>query len=89
MEAFPGQGPWRGRLVSTWRLLCLSSFFARPGPAGSETAGVGHRFASLAKNDLFLKASEGGEGNSNPLQYSCLEKSMDRGAWQAAVHGVT
>ena len=30
-----------------------------------------------------------GEGNSNPVQYSCLEKSMDRGAWWAAVHGVT
>ena len=29
-----------------------------------------------------------GEGNGNPLQYSCLENSMDRGAWQAAVHGV-
>ena len=29
-----------------------------------------------------------GEGNSNPLQYSCLENSMDREAWQATVHGV-
>ena len=29
-----------------------------------------------------------GEGNSCPLQYSCLEYSMDRGAWQATVHGV-
>ena len=29
-----------------------------------------------------------GEGNSYPLQYSCLENSMDRGAWQAIVHGV-
>ena len=29
-----------------------------------------------------------GEGNVNPLQYSCLENSMDRGAWRAAVHGV-
>ena len=28
-------------------------------------------------------------GNVNPLQYSCLENSMDRGAWQAKVHGVT
>ena len=27
-------------------------------------------------------------GNSNPLQYSCLENPMDRGAWQAAVHRV-
>ena len=30
-----------------------------------------------------------GEGNGNPLQYSCLENSMDRGAWWAIVHGVT
>ena len=30
-----------------------------------------------------------GEGNGNPLQYFCLENPMDRGAWQAAVHGVT
>ena len=30
-----------------------------------------------------------GEGNGNPLQYSCLENSMDRGAWQATVRGVT
>ena len=29
-----------------------------------------------------------GEGNSNPLQYSCLESPKDREAWQAAVHGV-
>ena len=29
-----------------------------------------------------------GEGNGNPLQYSCLENPMDRGAWQAIVHGV-
>ena len=29
-----------------------------------------------------------GEGNGNPLQYSCLEKTMDRGAWWATVHGV-
>ena len=29
-----------------------------------------------------------GEGNGNPLQYSCLENSMDRGAWRASVHGV-
>ena len=29
-----------------------------------------------------------GEGNSNPLQYSCLENPMDRGAWWATVHGV-
>ena len=30
-----------------------------------------------------------GEGNDNPLQYSCLENPMDRGAWWATVRGVT
>ena len=30
-----------------------------------------------------------GEGNGNPLQYSCLKNPMDRGAWQATVCGVT
>ena len=30
-----------------------------------------------------------GEGNGNPLQYSCLENPMDREAWRATVHGVT
>ena len=30
-----------------------------------------------------------GEGNGNPLQYSCQENPMDEGAWQATVHGVT
>ena len=29
-----------------------------------------------------------GEGNGKPLQYSCLENSMDRGAWRATVNGV-
>ena len=30
-----------------------------------------------------------GEGNGNPLQYSCLAHPMGRGAWRATVHGVT
>ena len=30
-----------------------------------------------------------GKVNGNPLQYSCLENTIDRGAWQATVHGVT
>ena len=34
-------------------------------------------------------SSEIGEGNGNPLQYSCLENPGDRGTWWAAVHGVT
>jgi len=45
-------------------------------PAMQET-----RVQSLGWEDL-------GEGNGNPLQYSCLENPIDRGAWQSRVHGV-
>ena len=38
--------------------------------------------------DSMLKSRDIGEGNGNLLQYSCLENLMDRGAWQATVHGV-
>ena len=38
--------------------------------------------------DLQSARAEIGEGNGNPLQYSCLENSMDGEAWWAAVHGV-
>ena len=59
---------------------------------------IGFRGSSDGKNsarnagDLGLIPDSGispGEGNGNPLQYSCLENSMDRGAWQATVHRVT
>ena len=36
-----------------------------------------------------LSERSSGEGNDNPLQYSCLENSMDRGAWWATANGVT
>ena len=36
---------------------------------------------------MIVERSSGGE-NGNPLQYFCLENSMDRGAWRATVHGV-
>ena len=38
--------------------------------------------------DSSLRYTAPGEGNGNPLQYSCLENSMDTGAWWAIVHGV-
>ena len=36
--------------------------------------------------ELILRVN--GEGNGNPVQYSCLENFMDRGAWWATIHGV-
>ena len=51
----------------------------------------------VVKNPLAIVGDEGsvpglgrspGEGNGNPLQYSCLESPMNRGAWWATVHGI-
>ena len=50
-----------------------------------------HRVAALLGITFIFYAGcrvNGGEGNGNPLQYSCLENPMDGGAWWAAVHGV-
>ena len=38
---------------------------------------------------LGQKMASLGVGNGNPLQYSCLDNPMDRGAWWATVHGIT
>ena len=56
-------------------------------PGGKES-----KESACSAGDLGLIPGLGrspGEGNGNPLQYSCLENPMDRGAWQATVHGVT
>ena len=48
--------------------------------------------STCSAGDLDLIPGSGrspGEGHGNPLQYSCLENPMDRGAWWAIVHGVT
>ena len=59
---------------------------------------IEHTEAVLASEDIpvfrmaefsMSSATAIGEGNGNPLQYSCLENPMDRGAWQAMIHGVT
>ena len=62
----------------------------------TETAQVGLVVKNLSANagdiiDLGSTPESGRSpagGHGNPLQYSCLENPMDRGAWQAAVHGV-
>ena len=49
--------------------------------------GVEGNFLNLIK-DSILNSEILGEGNGNPLQCSCLENPVDRGAWWAAVHRV-
>ena len=67
-------------------LSCLTAL-NRDFPGGSDS-----KEFTYDAGDMGLIPRSGrspGEGNGNPLQYSCLKNSMDRGAWQAAVHRVT
>ena len=62
-------------------------------PSHELTVGQNHLPQSLFYNKVLtsscnLLTTTPGEGNGNPLQYFCLESSMDRGAWWATVHGV-
>ena len=66
--------------IGTVPVCSLLSDFLAGFPGGSR----GKEFASNAE-DLGLIP---GEGNGNPLQYSCLENSVDRGAWWAIDHRV-
>ena len=40
-------------------------------------------------HEIYTEARSPGGGHGSPLEYSCLENSMDRGAWWASVHGIT
>ena len=65
----------------------LITFYTEGFPGGS----VVKNLSANARNTSSVPGlgSSPGEGNDNPLQYSCLENPMDRGAWWAAVHRVT
>ena len=77
---------FRGTWFLFWWMLLLNSYIDRGFPGGSVVkesacnAGDPGSVPGLGRSP--------GEGNSNPFQYSCLENSMDRGAWQAIVHGL-
>ena len=66
--------------------LIINSLKYQGFPDGSEV-----KVSACKAGDLGLIPESGrspGEGNGNPLQYSCLENSMDGGVWWATVHGV-
>ena len=74
----------------TW--LTESSRKYIPPPDVGFPAGSGSKVSACSEGDLGSIPGLGrspGEGNGNPLQYSCLENPMDRGAWWATVPGVT
>ena len=55
-------------------------------PCGSDGKESAHNAGELGS--IPRLGGSPGEGNGSPLQYSCLENSMDGGAWQVTVHGV-
>ena len=63
------------------RLACLTLH-----PGGSDSEEFVHSAADPGSIPGLERSP--GEENGNPLQYSCLENSMDRGAWWARVHGI-
>ena len=73
-----------------WRRKWQPTPVFLPGESQGERSLVGCR-PTQSRTRLKRLSSQclGGEGNGNPLQYSCLENPMNRGAWWAAIHGVT
>ena len=79
-------GRFRGSKIKTVALSHLvEEYLGFPGGSdGKESAcNVGH------PDSIPGSGRSPGGGHGNPLQYSCLENSMDRGAWRATVHRVT
>ena len=58
-----------------------------PGVSDSKESACRCRGHERHRFDPWVRKIPGG-GRGNPLQYSCLENPMDRGAWQATVHGI-
>ena len=67
--------------------LCLSMSVCMEFPGGSDCKESAHNTGDLGLTPGLGRCPGGGHGN--PLQYSCLEISMDRGALQATICGVT
>ena len=79
-----------GQIGLEMNLTSVSSCSLLPAVLGFPGGSVGKASACNAGDLGSIPESERspGEGNGNPLQYSCLENPMDSGAWQATVHGV-
>ena len=80
-------GMYPSGLLNVWIIITANIFSAYYVPGGSDS-----KESACSAGDLGSIPALGrtpGEGHGNPLQYSCLENPMDRGAWQVTVHGVT
>ena len=80
------------KTVTHFKIPVISQSFGRvPIKMGGFPGGSDGKASACNAGDPGLIPGSGrspGEGNGNPLQYSCLEHSMDGGAWWATVHGI-
>ena len=67
-------------------ILILNNYASVKLPGGSD--GTESTCSTRDMGSILGSERSPGKGNGCPLQYSCLENSMDRGAWQTTVHGV-
>ena len=100
LRSLTGYSPWGHRELNMTEGLTLSHSSFPGGASGKEPTCQWRRrkrrgWNLLANagdtgdtNSIYGSGKSSGEGNGNPLQYSCLENPMDRGAWRATVHGV-
>ena len=85
------RGAWRFRESDTTQRLSSNFLVVISSDHGGFPGGSGGKESACNAGDPGSIPGSGrfpGEGNSNPLQYSCLENPMDRGAWPVTVHRV-
>ena len=83
---------YRTSLAVQWlrlHLQCRGCGFDRWWGFPCSSVGKESAFSAGELGSIPRSGRSPGEGNGNPLQYSCLENPIDRGAWQATVRGVT
>ena len=78
---------WQGPFPGLCTVACFVFSHIRGGTSGKKNPAAN---TGDMRDLSLIPGSERspGEGNSHPLQYSCLENPIDKGAWRAAVHGV-
>ena len=85
-ERYISKGGERGRWVFGYLFKYMQFISVQGLPGGSE--GKESACSAGDTGSILGSGRSPGEGHGNPLQYSCLENSMNRGAWRATVHGV-
>ena len=74
--------------VNIFHAICIF-LYVSPSEGFSGGSGIKNPPANVGDaGSILVSGRSPGEGNGNPLEYSCLRNPMERGAWWAAVHGV-